>query len=140
MLARIQTALYRGDADAAWGLLSELELILRRSYLRRVQVMRIESLYLRARSALAMAAAHGHERRFLRVARDGARRIANEGMPWSNPIALLVKAGIAHLAKEPALAIRCLEDAIDRAAMTRMLAPGFERGLFVSGQVPNDRA
>jgi len=96
-----------------------------------------------------------------------------------------VKAGIAHLEKEPALAIRCLEDAIDRfdradmklyaavarrhigalreddrgretgreadawmaaqnirnpAAITRMLAPGFERGLFVSGQVPNDRA
>jgi eukaryotic-like serine/threonine-protein kinase len=174
MLARIQTALYRGDADAAWGLLSELELILRRSYLRRVQVMRIESLYLRARSALAMAAAHGHERRFLPVARDGARRIANERMPWSDPIALLVKAGIAHLEKEPALAIRCLEDAIDRfdradmklyaavarrrigalredergretgreadawmaaqnirnpAAMTRMLAPGFERAM-----------
>ena len=185
MLARIQTALYRGDADAAWGLLSELELILRRSYLRRVQVMRIESLYLRARSALAMAAVHGHERRFLPVARDGARRIANERMPWSDPIALLVKAGIAHLEKEPALAIRCLEDAIDRfdradmklyaavarrhigalreddrgretgreadawmaaqnirnpPAITRMLAPGFERGLFVSGQVPNDRA
>ena len=69
MLARIQTALYRGDAAAAWGLLSELELILRRSYLTRVQVMRIESHYLRARSALAMAATHGPRRRFLSVAR-----------------------------------------------------------------------
>jgi hypothetical protein len=69
MLARIQTALYRGDADAAWGLLSELKFIRRRSYLRRVQVM-------------------------------------------------------------PALAIRYLEDATDRpAAVTRMLAPGFERAL-----------
>jgi hypothetical protein len=178
MLARIQTALYRGNADAAWGLLSELEPILRRSYLRRVQVMRIESLYLRARSALAMAATHGRERRFLSVARDGARSIANERMPWSDPIARLVKAGIAHLEGESALATRCLDDAIDRfdradmklhaavarrrmgalcgdergrelsrqadewmaaqniwnpAAMTRMLAPGFERYVITAG-------
>ena len=68
MLARIQTALYRGNADAAWGLLTELELILRHTYLTRVQVIRIESLYLRARSALAMAARHGSHRRFLSVA------------------------------------------------------------------------
>jgi hypothetical protein len=114
MLARIQTALYRGNADAAWERLGELELILRRSYLRRIQVMRIESLYLRARGALAMAATHGRERRFLSVARDGARRIAGEHMPWSDPIALLVKAGVAHLEGDPALAVHCLDDAVDR--------------------------
>ena len=57
MLARMQTALYRGDAEKAWRLLPELESILRHTYLTRVQVLRIESLYLRARSALAMAAA-----------------------------------------------------------------------------------
>ncbi len=56
MLARVQTALYRGDAEAAWRLLAEQEAMLRRSLLTRVQVLRIESLYLRARSALAMAA------------------------------------------------------------------------------------
>ena len=56
MLARVQTALYRGDAEAAWRLLAEQESMLRRSLLTRVQVIRIESLYLRARSALAMAA------------------------------------------------------------------------------------
>ena len=114
MLARIQTALYRGNADAAWRLLSDLEVILRRSYLRRIQVLRIESLYLRARSALAMAAAHGRVRRFLAVARDGAQGIARERMPWSDPIALLVKAGVADLEGEEALAVRCLDDAIDR--------------------------
>jgi len=54
MLARIQTALYRGDADAAWGLLSALELILRRSYLRRAgHADRI------ALSASAQCAGHG---------------------------------------------------------------------------------
>ena len=114
MLARIQTALYRGNADAAWSLLSDLELVLRRSFLTRVQVMRIESLYLRARSALAMAARHGPHRRFLSVADAGARRIARERMPWSDPIALLIRAAIAHLEGRTSLALRCLDDAVDR--------------------------
>src|SRR4029453_15256624 len=38
MLARVQTALYRGDARAAWRLLVEQETLLRRSLLTRVQV------------------------------------------------------------------------------------------------------
>ena len=113
MLARIQTALYRGDADAAWRLLDEMEVILRRSSLRRVQVIRIESLYLQARGALAMAARHGARRRFLSVARAGARRIAGERMPWSNPIALLVRAAIAQLEGRTSLAMSCLDEAID---------------------------
>ena len=115
MLARIQTALYRDDADAAWGLLGELELVLRRSHLKRVQVMRIESRYLRARSALAMALRHGaHRRRFLSVARSSARRIASERMPWSDPIALLLTGAIAHLEGNTPLAVQYLDDAVDR--------------------------
>jgi len=114
MLARIQTALYRGNADAAWGLLGELEVGLRRSHLRRIQVLRVESLYLRARGALAMATRHGADRRFLPVARDQARRIANERMPWSDPIALLLNAAIAHIEGRTPLAIRYLDDAIER--------------------------
>jgi tetratricopeptide (TPR) repeat protein len=114
MLARIQTALYRGDAAAAWGLLNELELILRRSYLTRIQVMRIESHYLRARSALAMAAQHGPPGRFLPVARAGARHIARERMPWSDPIALLLEAAVAHLEGRTAVAVRNLDAAIEQ--------------------------
>jgi serine/threonine protein kinase/tetratricopeptide (TPR) repeat protein len=114
MLARIQTALYRGDAAAAWGLLKELELILRRSYLTSIQVIRIESHYLRARSAVAMAARHGPDRRFLSLARASAGRIARERMPWSDPIALLLEAAIAHLEGRTAVAVHNLDDAIER--------------------------
>ena len=105
MLARIQTALYRGNADAAWGLLDELEVILHRSSLTRIQVLRVESLYLRARSALAMAARHGSDRRFLPVARAGARRIASERRPWSDPIALIARCG-RRLPRRPDRACR----------------------------------
>jgi hypothetical protein len=37
----MQTALYRGDAEAAWNLLPQLQLIVRRTYLTRIQVMRV---------------------------------------------------------------------------------------------------
>jgi len=113
MLARVQTALYRGDADAAWRLLAEQQSRLRRSLLTRVQVIRIESFYLRARAALAMAGSGG-SRRFVRVARAEARRIARERMPWSNPIALLLRAGIAYLGGQVPLTLSYLHDAADR--------------------------
>ncbi len=140
MLARMQTALYRGDADAAWRLLAELESMLRRSMLTRVQVMRIESLYLRARSALAMAARHGPRRRFLSVARAGARRIAGERMPWSDPIALLLEAGdrVAR-GQHGASPSTCLHDAVDRfdRADMKLYAAVARRRL---GALQDDRA
>jgi eukaryotic-like serine/threonine-protein kinase len=114
MLARVQTALYRGDGGAAWQLLAEQEAGLRGSYLRRVQVIRIEWFYLRARSALAMAHDHQRSPRLLSVARVTARRIVNERMSWSDPLALLVRAGIASLEGRSPLALKCLHDAADR--------------------------
>jgi hypothetical protein len=113
-LARVQTALYRGDADAAWRLAAEQEVMLRRSFLTRVQVIRIESHYLNARIALAMAAAHGPHRRFLSLARSEARRIASERMAWSDPIALLLRAAVASLERRTPLALGYLDEAVDR--------------------------
>jgi hypothetical protein len=114
MLARVQTALYRGNAEAAWRLLDEQKSMVRRSLLTRVQLIRIEFFYLRARSALAMAGRSSSSRRFLSLARAGARHIAAERMPWSDPIALLLKAGIAYLEGDARLAVRHLHDAADR--------------------------
>jgi eukaryotic-like serine/threonine-protein kinase len=114
MLARVQTALYRGDGTAAWRLLAEQEPGLRRSYLRRVQVIRVEWLYLRARSALAMAEGNRRSRGLLSVARAGARRIERERMVWSEPISLLLRAGVAYLEGSTPLALRCLHEAADR--------------------------
>ena len=114
MLARVQTALYRGDGEAAWRLFAEQQSMLRRSLITRVQVFRVESLYLRARSALAIAARNRSSPRFLAVARAGARRIARERRPWSDPIALLLRAGIAYLEGRTPLALRYLHDAADR--------------------------
>jgi hypothetical protein len=139
MLARAQTALYRGHAEAAWRLLAEQKSVLRRSLMTRVQVIRIESLYLRARSALAMAAGNRNSHRFLSVARADARRIARERMPWSDPIALLLKAGIAYLEGSAPLAVKYLHDAaarFDRADMNLYAAVARRRIGALQGDAP----
>jgi len=114
ILARVQTALYRGDPEAGWQLLDEHESMFRRSFLARAQLIRIEWLYLRSRCGLALAARNSGSRRFLSVARAGARRIARERMPWSDPIGLLLQAAIAYLESSTPLALRYLHDSADR--------------------------
>jgi hypothetical protein len=82
--------------------------------------LRIESLYLHGRGVLAMAAKYGRRRRFLSTTRAAARQIARERMPWSDPIALLLEAGLAHLEGKTPLTLRLLHDAaagFDRADM-----------------------
>ena len=102
--------------DAAWRLLVEQEADLRRSMLMRVQALRIETLYLRGRSALAIAAANASaRRRFLAIARAYARRIARERMPWSDPIALLLqRRHRVGRRRRQAAAVGLLEEAVDR--------------------------
>ena len=61
-----------------------------------------------------MAATNRAPHRFLSVARADARRIARERMPWSDPIAVLLRAGVAYLEGNAELSLRCLHDAVDR--------------------------
>ena len=82
-----------------------------------MQLIRIEAWYLRARAALLVAATGTETRRFLRVARQSTRRIARERMPWSDPIASLLTAAIAHLEDRPDTACEHLAAALQ----------GFER-------------
>jgi eukaryotic-like serine/threonine-protein kinase len=61
-----------------------------------------------------MAARNRSSRQFLSIARSGARRIARERMRWSDPIALLLRAAIAHLEGRTPLALTLLHDAAAR--------------------------
>jgi hypothetical protein len=114
LLARIQTALYRGRADDAWQLVSRRLAPVRRNFWLRVQFFRIETAFLRARCALAMAAANGGEARRLRaVAAADVRRLTRENMPWSNALALLVRATLARQDDDAESAAALLAEAID---------------------------
>ncbi len=92
LLARVQIELYEGKAataleriDAAWP-------ELKRSMLLRIQLLRIEAHYLRARAALGVAARA--EPALVRVVERAAEAIEREGMPYGDPLAMLLRAGI----------------------------------------------
>jgi hypothetical protein len=97
VLARIQTALYRGDAAAAWHLVATHWTAFERTLLLRGPFMRIDSSYLRARAALANAASGRSVARFLSIARRDARRIERVGIRWSDAVAMLLSAAVTFL-------------------------------------------
>jgi hypothetical protein len=88
--------LYEGNGAAVLDRLARAAPVLRRSQLLRIQLVRIELEHLRARAFVAAAQADRDEGpRLLRAARRGARRIERERMPWSDPLAALIRAGCA---------------------------------------------
>ncbi len=94
LVALAQIELYTGDYEVAWKHLEGQIKPLEKSMLLRIQGLRIEWMHLRARLALANAAGRERKQR-LRFAEDLANRIAKENMPWSNPVAILIHAGLA---------------------------------------------
>jgi serine/threonine protein kinase len=88
--------LYEGDAAAAYERVVREWPSLRKSLLLRVHTVRTEALHLRARCALAAAAA-GAEGDALRdrAARD-ARRISRERQPWADGLAAMIRAAVSY--------------------------------------------
>jgi hypothetical protein len=98
LVAETEVALAAGEAPRALELLSTQWSSLKRSRLLAVQLLRAESLSLRARSKLAVAAASGGRAgnaALLRAAELDAARIEREAAPWTAPLAAAVRAGVA---------------------------------------------
>ena len=113
LLALVQIELYTGDAEVAWKHIQGQWEALESSMLLRIQVLRLEAMHLKARAALASAAADKQvARQRLRIAQTMARRIARERMPWSDPFVRLIRAALAHSDGELATARTLLSDAI----------------------------
>jgi len=94
LVALAQIELYTGDYEVAWKHIEGQIKPLEKSMLLRIQGLRIEAMYLRARLALASAAGKQRKHR-LRIAENLANSIAKEQMPWSNPLAMMIHAGLA---------------------------------------------
>ncbi len=95
LLARVQIDLYQQSGARAWERISEFWPLLKRSMLLRIQSVRIEGNYLRARAALAYARETG-DSRALAAAEESARAIVKERAPWGNPLVTMVRAAISH--------------------------------------------
>jgi hypothetical protein len=107
-------ALYRGEGGAAWRLIDENRRAMRRALLFHTQLLRVEASYLRACCALAAATDdRRHAPTLLVVARDEARRLAGEGMRWSEPLSRLVNAAVAYAEGDTVVAAQRLAGAAD---------------------------
>jgi hypothetical protein len=92
--SRTLLELYRGPNASAWRGLSKQWPLIERSQVLRVQVIRAEALFLRARAALAAASSAPSPRPLYAAARADADALEREGRRWSLALARLIQAEI----------------------------------------------
>jgi eukaryotic-like serine/threonine-protein kinase len=94
--AMTQIELYTGDGLVAWKHITGQWETIRKSMLVRIQILRVEALYLQGRAALA-AAREQKDDYFLKRAEHFAQRLERERMHWTRPLAALLRAGACDL-------------------------------------------
>ena len=138
--ARGEIDLYAGRPERAWQRLAAQWSAFRRSLLPRVQAVKIEALYLRARTALALAAGSGprEARALIAAAERDARALAAERMPWGDGQAALARAGVAVARgdRERACALAAAaETGLSGVGMAHLAAAArWRRGTLVAGE------
>lgn len=123
LLARSQIDLYAGDGAAAAARIDAAWPALKKSLLLRIQNLRIEASFLRARAALAAGGVGA------KAAERDARRLAGERVPWATALAALVRAGAAAARGDAGRAVALLEaaEAGFAAAEMRLFAAAARR-------------
>jgi tetratricopeptide (TPR) repeat protein len=103
LLAHTQIDLYEGDVAAALRRVEAAQEPMARSHVGRVQSVRIESAYLRARAALAVAARANDPARApeLTIARKCARALRGEKVGWAVAMSAMVDAAVSQIVGEP---------------------------------------
>jgi serine/threonine protein kinase/ribosome-associated translation inhibitor RaiA len=123
LLAEANVDLYAGEGERAYERVTRQWRELERSLLLRVQLVRGEAYFLLARAALA-SSGRGNQRaaRIAEAARC-ATRLERERMPWTAPLAHLVRAAVAHASdaeRNRAETVAHLRAAADRADAANM--------------------
>ncbi len=95
MRAAAQIELYCGDGARAAALLDRSWSAFSKSVTSKVQVTRLDALYLRARTAIARAMESDSPEALLRAATRDARAIAREKVDWARGSVALIRAGVA---------------------------------------------
>jgi hypothetical protein len=108
LCSQTEMDLYLGEGAAAWSRIAAGWKSLKKSLLLRVQLAFIEATHLRARCALAAAASGAID--LLPQAELAAAIVEKENMPWANPLARTVRAGIAALLGRRDAAASLLEE------------------------------
>jgi hypothetical protein len=95
LFARVLIDLYLGERWAAWSHVSQQWPFYSASLLFRVQLIRIDALQLRGRSALAAATTASAPKPLLRAAEADARRLQRENVPFATAHAQFLRSGVA---------------------------------------------
>ncbi len=112
--ALIHLDLYRGDITRAWVRLDVTWPEYSRSMLFRIQLIRIQMLEQRARTAVAMAEKSTQPRPFLIQAGRDAQRLEREGQGWAVAHAHFIRAAIAACEEDPIRSVEKLTAAATR--------------------------
>jgi hypothetical protein len=131
--------LYVGDAARAYDRIVRDEVAFRRSLLGQVQVLRVLTLYLRGRCAIASLDAVPSERvARLAEARKLARRLAREKMPWASLDGSILTASVANATGDRPGAIAALRDVLAGATAAEMMlhvaAARYQLGSLLGGE------
>jgi hypothetical protein len=110
-LASAHIDLYEGNGTAAYDRIVACWPRLQSSLYMRIQNIRLEALFLRARGALAAAANNPARRDLLADARRSAKKMLRERSGWADPLAELALAGAASIDDSPGDTRRHLESA-----------------------------
>ncbi|HKG23911.1 MAG TPA: hypothetical protein VKC34_18555, partial [Blastocatellia bacterium] len=134
--ALTQIELYTGDGVVAWKHITGQWETIRKSMLLRIQILRVEALYLQGRSALA-AAREQRDDNFLKMAEHFAGRLARERMHWTRPFVSLLRAGMSGVREDHGRASTLLLEAAEGfdAADMKLYAAASRRqlGLILGG-------
>ena len=125
--------LYRGRVDAAWDRVRTVWPEYSHSMLLRIQLIRIQMLELRARSALAVAEQGKPSHLALRSARQDARRLEREGQGWAMAHSHYVTRGHRRLPRRRA------EGTAPLAARRRAVRLGGHAAARLGHAVPDGR-
>ncbi len=145
LYAKVEAALYRGDPAAAAALLAREEGEAGgHTHYKLMEILRLVMAHLEGRAMLASAGTtaptgryFGVQRRLIRAAALRVRRIERPNAAWANPLAKLLRGGVANLRDQQDDAAQLLNAAADGfdAAGMRMYAAAArrQRGRLLGG-------
>jgi hypothetical protein len=122
MLWESETDLYAGEGARAWDRLRRDSRALRRSQLLRIQLIRVFTQFVRGRAAIAsLETLVAKERaKRLEMARRQLQDLAQEGLPWTEVLAAMLRASVACAGGDRAGAEKALRDAISLGESAEM--------------------
>jgi hypothetical protein len=126
LLARVDTALYRGDIAAAHTSMQSDWPALSQSLMLRLSHLKVLAYHARGRVSVAAATRVTAEREArLSEALDAAKRMERTGRPWASGLAAALRAGVATVNRDDREALRLLDTAtrvLERVGMAHFVA------------------